>query len=175
MKLSRDRSLGFHSDHHLYADYRHLWSTVACKHQCTEVFLLILKRTVTDIAYAKFTLQSVTQCLLYSCWMVWIVWLCYKVTNWYINTMTVFLHIICCPIFIQKKNFRRLDSSSTRWNLLTWVQSAQLVPVSGHQHQHKIEYKPTTTQYIPVEVRKLQLHPVYIKWEICVGSKKLCL
>jgi hypothetical protein len=38
-------------------------------------------------------------------------------------------------------NFRRPDSVFILWwNLLSWTQSIQLIPISGHQHQHKIEY-----------------------------------
>jgi hypothetical protein len=41
----------------------------------------------------------------------------------------------------QYTTFRRLDSVSVfRWNLLIWAQSVELVPISGHQHQHKTRY-----------------------------------
>jgi hypothetical protein len=37
--------------------------------------------------------------------------------------------------------FQRLGSVSIyRWNLLSWAQSIQLVPISRHQQQHKIGY-----------------------------------
>jgi hypothetical protein len=34
--------------------------------------------------------------------------------------------------------FRILDFGSFRYNLLSWSQLIELVPISGHQHQHKI-------------------------------------
>jgi hypothetical protein len=38
--------------------------------------------------------------------------------------------------------FRRLDSVSVfRQNLLSWVQPIEVVPISGHLHQHKRGYK----------------------------------
>jgi hypothetical protein len=37
--------------------------------------------------------------------------------------------------------FRRLDSVSIfRWNLLSWAQLTELVPISGHEHRHKFGY-----------------------------------
>jgi hypothetical protein len=45
--------------------------------------------------------------------------------------------------------FRRLDSVSVfRWNLVSWAQWIELVPFSGQEHQHKIEYKPNTEETI---------------------------
>jgi hypothetical protein len=48
----------------------------------------------------------------------------------------VFLDIIHRPVFYLKHTtFRRLYSVSVfRWNLLSWDQSIELVPISGHQH-----------------------------------------
>jgi hypothetical protein len=51
----------------------------------------------------------------------------------YINTTTVFLDIIHRPVFISNTTFRRLDYVSVfRWNLLSWTQLTELVPISGH-------------------------------------------
>jgi hypothetical protein len=37
--------------------------------------------------------------------------------------------------------FRRLDSISIfRWNILSWAQLTELVPISGHLYQHHIGY-----------------------------------
>jgi hypothetical protein len=40
---------------------------------------------------------------------------------------------------LKSTKFRRLDSVSVfRWNLLSWSQSIELVPISGHQHRVRI-------------------------------------
>jgi hypothetical protein len=57
------------------------------------------------------------------------------------GTTIVFLDTIHRHALIYNTAFRRLDSVSVfRWNLLSWVQSIELVPISGHLHQHNIEY-----------------------------------
>jgi hypothetical protein len=54
----------------------------------------------------------------------------------------MFLDIIHRPVFYLKHtSFRRLDSVSVfRWNLLSWAEPIELVPISGHQYQHEIGY-----------------------------------
>jgi hypothetical protein len=40
---------------------------------------------------------------------------------------------------MSSKLTKRLNSVSVfRWNLLSWTQSIELVPLSGHQQQHEI-------------------------------------
>jgi hypothetical protein len=53
-------------------------------------------------------------------------------------------------LFIFQNEFRILDSVSVfRWNLLSWAQSIELVPISGHLYQHQDGvYKPSTAQTI---------------------------
>jgi hypothetical protein len=51
------------------------------------------------------------------------------------------------------KTFRRLDSVSVfRWNLLTWAQSIELVPVSRHLHIIKVTLRLTVSQSICIGV-----------------------
>jgi hypothetical protein len=61
----------------------------------------------------------------------------------------VFLDIIHHPVFVLNTMFQRLDSVSVfKWNLFSWVQSIEVVPISGHQHQQKIGYI-NQAQHIP--------------------------
>jgi hypothetical protein len=53
----------------------------------------------------------------------------------------MFLDFIHRPVFIYKTKFWRLESVSVfRWNLLSWAQSIELVPISEHLHQHQVRY-----------------------------------
>jgi hypothetical protein len=50
---------------------------------------------------------------------------------------------------------KRLDSVSVfRWNLLSWAQSIELVPICGHQHQHRIGYTPQAEDKSSARVKK---------------------
>jgi hypothetical protein len=51
--------------------------------------------------------------------------------------------------YLQHPMFQRLGSVSIfRWNLLSWAQSIQLVPISRHQQQHKTGYiNPTADSW----------------------------
>jgi hypothetical protein len=43
--------------------------------------------------------------------------------------------------YLKHTAFRILDSVSVfRWNLLSWTQSTELVPISEHEHQYKTGY-----------------------------------
>jgi hypothetical protein len=45
-------------------------------------------------------------------------------------------------LFKTHNKVSELDSVPVfRWNLLSWAKSIELIPISGHQHQHKIGYK----------------------------------
>lgn len=58
------------------------------------------------------------------------------IINEMVITITVFLDITY--LF---KTHQRLDAVSVfRWNILSWEQSIQRVPIPGHQHQHKTGY-----------------------------------
>jgi hypothetical protein len=65
--------------------------------------------------------------------------------------------------FYLDTTFRRQDSVSVvRWNLLSWTQSIELVPISGHQYEHKIGYrigqhKPSARVKTNIKIIK-QLH-----------------
>jgi hypothetical protein len=62
-------------------------------------------------------------------------------------------------------SFRRLDSVSFyRCNLLIWAPPIELVPISGHQHQHKIGYVHKRVTNHPRELRQT----LYIL--SCVGT-----
>jgi hypothetical protein len=51
--------------------------------------------------------------------------------------------------YLKQITFRRLDSISFfRKNLLSWAQSIELVPISGHLCQHKVGYT-SQTQHKP--------------------------
>jgi hypothetical protein len=53
----------------------------------------------------------------------------------------VYRYYLSVVLFLLKTSFRRLDFVSVfRWNILRWTQSIELVPISGHLHQHKIRY-----------------------------------
>jgi hypothetical protein len=58
------------------------------------------------------------------------------------KTLLLCFWTICIVLFfLFKTTFRRLDSICVfRWNLLSLAQSIELLPISGHQHQHKIGY-----------------------------------
>jgi hypothetical protein len=56
--------------------------------------------------------------------------------------------------YLKHTTFRRADSiSAFRWNLLSWAQSIELIPISGHQHQHKAEYINQTQHNLSTEVK----------------------
>jgi hypothetical protein len=53
----------------------------------------------------------------------------------------VFGHYPSSYFFISNTTFQRLDSVSVfSKTLLSWTQSIDLIPISGHQYQHKIGY-----------------------------------
>jgi hypothetical protein len=61
--------------------------------------------------------------------------------NSYEKTIIVSGHYLLSRFYLKHTVVRRLDSVSIfRWNLLSWVQPTELVPISGNQHPHKIEY-----------------------------------
>jgi hypothetical protein len=65
---------------------------------------------------------------------------CHDIFNDEHYTFIMFLDITHRPVFyLNHATFRRLDSVSLfGLNLLRRAKSIELVPVSGHQHQHKI-------------------------------------
>jgi hypothetical protein len=67
---------------------------------------------------------------------------------WTLSTVLFYLKTPFCSYL--KTMFRRLDSVTFfRWNLLSWAQSIELVPISGHIYQHQDGvYKPNTAQSI---------------------------
>jgi hypothetical protein len=59
--------------------------------------------------------------------------------------------------------FRRLNSVSVfRWNLLSYAQSIELVPIYAYQHQHKIRYTNQAQQKpsarVKTKVKKVHTH-----------------
>jgi hypothetical protein len=57
------------------------------------------------------------------------------------TTIIIFGHYPSSCFYLKDTTFRRLDTVSVfRWNLNSWAQSIELVPISGHLPQHKIVY-----------------------------------
>jgi hypothetical protein len=60
-----------------------------------------------------------------------------------IRKILMFLDIIHC-LFYSKHNVSESRFCLVfRWNLFSWAQSIELVPISGQQHQHKIHTSST--------------------------------
>jgi hypothetical protein len=64
-----------------------------------------------------------------------------------INTVIVFLDIIQHSVILFKAFWRLGSVFILRWVPTQLIQSVEIVPNCGHQHQHKV-YKPGTAQTI---------------------------
>jgi hypothetical protein len=63
--------------------------------------------------------------------------------------------------YLRRAAFWKLDSITVfRWNLLIWAQSIELVPIFGHQHQHKIGYinqaQPKPSERVKINITNIK-------------------
>jgi hypothetical protein len=69
-------------------------------------------------------------------------------------SIIVFGHYSSSNFFYLKHAFQRLDSvSDFRWNVLSWAQFVELVPISGQQQQHKMGYINQTQHKLSARVK----------------------
>jgi hypothetical protein len=77
--------------------------------------------------------------------------------QWYINAIIGVLYIIHRPVFDLKHCFGDwTPPPSSGESLLSWAHLVELVPISGHQNQHKTGYI-NQTQHKPLEAVKTDI------------------